>query len=205
MAERFIALDTETTGIEPADRIIEIAAVEVIDRRVTGAEIAHRINPEGRAITYESYQIHRIDDAAVASAPLFQEVWPQFVDFIGSDPIVIHNKAFDLGYLVPAIERAGLAPLSNNVIDSIELARELWPGQSPSLNAILRRLGLFDQERAKKHGGLIDSRLLAEAWVRMLTLREQPRVQSELVLTSAPQQLAASPVATAPRRPIKAI
>ena len=88
----------------------------------------------------------------------------------------------------------------------IDLAREVWPGQSPSLNQILKRLGMFDEERAKKHGALIDSRLLAGGFVRMLDLRDQPRVQSELLLTGATSREAAvAPLASRPPRPIKAI
>lgn len=207
MAEVFRLLDTETTGLDPvSDRIIEIGAVEIIDRRVTGVELHSFVNPEGRKISYGSYEVHRIDDAAVAHAPTFAEVWPRFAAFIGSDPIVIQNSAFDLGFLNPAIERAGLPPITNQIIDSIDLSREVWPGLRPSLNAILKRLGMFDQERAKKHGALIDSRLLAGAFARMLDLREQPRVQSELSLTDLPsREVAPAPVNSRPPRPIKAI
>lgn len=207
MADVVKVLDTETTGLDPvSDRIIEIAAVEIIDRRVTGVELHSFVNPEGRKISYGSYEVHRIDDAAVADAPTFAEVWPRFAAFVGSDPIVIHNPAFDLGFLNPAIDRAGLPPITNQIIDSIDLAREVWPGQSPSLNQILKRLGMFDEERAKKHGALIDSRLLAGGFVRMLDLRDQPRVQSELLLTGATSREAAvAPLASRPPRPIKAI
>lgn len=207
MPKVFKILDTETTGLDPvSDRIIEIAAVEIIDRRVTGVELHSFVNPEGRKISYGSYEVHRINDADVADAPTFAEVWPRFTAFIGADPIVIQNQAFDLGFLNPAIERAGLLPITNQIIDSIDISREVWPGQRPSLDAILKRLGMFDEERAKKHGALVDSRLLAGAFARMLDLRDQPRVQSELLLTGAPSiGAAAAPLVSRPPRPIKAI
>lgn len=207
MSEVFKILDTETSGLDPvSDRIIEIAAVEIIDRRVTGVELHSFVNPEGRKISYGSYAVHRIDDATVATAPIFADVWPHFAAFLGTDPLVIQNPAFDLGFLNPAIERAGLAPITNQIINSIDLSLELWPGQSPSLNAILRRLGMFDHERAKKHGALIDSRLLAGGFARMLDLRDQPRVQSELSLIGAPANATnAAPINPRPPRPIKAI
>jgi DNA polymerase III subunit epsilon len=185
MAERFVLLDTETTGLDPVqDRIIDMALVEVVSRKLTGNDLQDFINPEGRPIKYDSFVIHGIDANMLEAAPAFVDVWPRYVSFMGTSPVVIHNRDFDVGFIRSALERHQLTMPENAMIDSIDLARSLWPGESPSLENILKRLGLHDAERAKKHSALKDTQLLAKAWIKMLDMRDAPKVQSELSLSN---------------------
>lgn len=204
MIERFVVVDTETTGLDDTlDRVLELAAVEIIDRRQTGATFRALINPEGRTIQYESYVVHKISEADVADAPTFQTVWPLFAEFIRTDSLVIHNAPFDIGFLNAGLDRLGKPPIANTVIDTIGLSRHLWPGSPASLDAILTRLGIDRSARADRHGALIDSQLLAQAFIQMLALRDSPRVQADLNLSNA-QPIATNegPAPALRRRPI---
>jgi DNA polymerase III subunit epsilon len=180
--ERFWIADTETTGlsVDDGDRIIELGAVEVVNRVRTGRTFHSYINPEGRRISYGSFEAHGIHDTVVQDAPLFGEVYPKFCRMVGDAPLVIHNAPFDVGFINDACRRDGLPTLPNPIINSIDTASLIWPGRTVNLDAVAGRLGLYDPERAKKHDAIKDCTLLAEVWIRMLALRENPQSQNDL-------------------------
>ncbi|MBD2745793.1 DNA polymerase III subunit epsilon [Microvirga sp. BT688] len=188
--ERFWIADTETTGlsVDDGDRIIELGAVEVVNRTRTGRTFHSYINPEGRRISYGSFEAHGIHDTAVKNAPLFKDVYPKFREAIGDAPLVFHNAPFDIGFLNDACQRDGLRILPNPVIDSIDTVKILWPGQTSNLDAVAGRLDLYDAERAKKHDAIRDCILLAEVWIRMLAKRETPQSQNDLFAGGQPSK-----------------
>ncbi|WP_262267026.1 MULTISPECIES: exonuclease domain-containing protein [Microvirga] len=195
--ERFWIADTETTGlsVEDGDRIIELGAVEVVNRVRTGRTFHSYINPEGRRISYGSFEAHGIHDTVVQDAPLFGEVYPKFCRMVGDAPLVIHNAPFDVGFINDACRRDGLPPLPNPIINSIDTASLIWPGRTVNLDAVAGRLGLYDPERAKKHDAIKDCTLLAEVWIRMLALRENPQSQNDLFAGSQASKITSPAVA----------
>ncbi|MPR05646.1 exonuclease domain-containing protein [Microvirga tunisiensis] len=188
-----VTLDTETTGLsaEDGDRIVQIACVEMADFRLTGRTFNTLVNPEGRPITYDSYQIHRITNEDAARAPRYEEIHDQLLDFIGDSVLVIQNKRFDLSFLGAECKRIGqLFPY--DAVDTIDIARERWPGQPVSLDALCRRLMIqgdtaslertcreagidpkfISADRSKKHDALVDCILLAQVYATMMTERQ---------------------------------
>jgi DNA polymerase-3 subunit epsilon len=165
---RLIMLDTETTGLSPqnGDRMVEIGAIEVCQRRVSERNFHHYINP-GRPIPAEVVRIHGIDDAKVKDCPSFAEIAPQFLEFIRDATLVIHNAAFDLGFIMHELFEAGLPGIEAvPVIDTLEVARKRHPQQRNTLDALCDR---YDIERGHRtlHGALLDSELLAEVYLAL--------------------------------------
>jgi len=164
---RYIMLDTETTGLSPqnGDRMIEIGALEVCQRKVQNEKVYHQfINPE-RPIPANVVRIHGIDDAKVKDEPTFKEIAPDFLDFIQGATLVIHNAPFDLGFIMHELAQSGLDNIDNTpVIDTLALARQRYPNQRNSLDALCDR---FDIERGHRtlHGALLDAELLAEVYL----------------------------------------
>lgn len=168
---RQVVLDTETTGLEVSQghRIIEIACVELVERRLTGREFQTYLNP-GRAIDEGARAVTGIADEFLRDKPLFAEVVDGFLAFVEDAELVIHNAAFDVGFLDAEL---ALLPQSQGciadrcrVLDTLAMAREQYPGQRNSLDALCRRLGV-DNSRRDMHGGLIDAQLLAEVYLAM--------------------------------------
>lgn len=165
---REIVLDTETTGLDPSrgHRLIEIACVEIEDLLPTGRTLHRYVNPE-RLIDPDAQRVHGISDAFVADKPLFAEISEELLDFLGDDPVVAHNAAFDRGFVNSELERAG-RPLviERRWIDTFDLARKRFPGMYNSLDALCKRfrISLADRE---KHGALIDARLLASVYLEL--------------------------------------
>ena len=183
-ATRACIIDTETTGLDPeTDRIIEIAAVEIIDLKITGREIRRRVNPDGVQVQWLSYLVHGIKNEDLASEPVFGAVWPEIAAFIGNSRLIAHNAPFDMRFIAAECKRAGLADLTENVPveDSITLAKRLWPGKSPSLDNVCRRLNISLEGRKKHHDALLDCQLLADAYCRMRVLIETPRIQANFL------------------------
>ncbi|WP_374545363.1 DNA polymerase III subunit epsilon [Rhodoblastus sp.] len=165
---REIILDTETTGLDPAngDRIIEIAAVELINGSLTNNNYHQYINPE-RDIPDSAFRVHGISAEMVADKPKFVEIVEQFIGFIGDDVIVAHNAEFDLKFINSELQKIGRIPLSNDrVVDTLALARKKHPGSPNSLDALCTRYGV-DRTRRVKHGALIDAEILAEVYVEL--------------------------------------
>jgi DNA polymerase-3 subunit epsilon len=169
-ARRQIVLDTETTGLEVAEghRIIEIGCVELQSRRLTGFDFHHYLNPE-RAIDAGALDVHGIDADALAGKPRFADIAASLLDYLRGAELVIHNAAFDVGFIDMELERAGrperLAAICG-VVDTLALARRLHPGQKAGLDALCKRYGV-DNSNRELHGALLDARLLAEVYLAM--------------------------------------
>lgn len=173
---RQIIMDTETTGIDPKDghRIVEIGAVEMINRRFTGRTYHQYINPE-RHIDAEVVAIHGIDDEKVANEPVFAQIADEFWAFIEGAELVIHNAPFDVGFIDHEFgrlnqQRGGtpLGPVRQycRVLDTLTMARELHPGQRNSLDALCKRYDIDNGHRVL-HGALLDSEILADVYLAM--------------------------------------
>jgi DNA polymerase-3 subunit epsilon len=168
---RQIVLDTETTGLEvrQGHRLIEIACVELIERRPTGRHYQTYLNPD-RAIDEGARAVTGIEDEFLLDKPRFHEVVDEFLAFIEGAELIIHNAAFDVGFinaeLALAGARYGCIADRCNVLDTLIMARERYPGQRNSLDALCKRLGV-DNSARDLHGGLIDAQLLADVYLAM--------------------------------------
>lgn len=166
---RLVMLDTETTGLSPlnGDRMVEIGAIEVKQRCIQHQCVFHHyINP-GRPIPEEVVRIHGIDDAKVRDKPVFAEVARDFLAFIEGATLVIHNAAFDLGFLTHELRQAGLGDIGHlPVIDTLQMARQRHPQQRNNLDALCDRYGI-DRSHRQLHGALLDAELLAEVYLAM--------------------------------------
>lgn len=166
---RQIILDTETTGMDPVtgDRIVEIGCVEMVDRLLTGNHYHVYINPE-RDMPIEAFNVHGLSEEFLSDKPLFSEIAQGFLDYIDGGELIIHNASFDMKFLDYELELLGLPSLSSqcSVIDSLKLARDMYPGQRNSLDALCKRLGIDNSKRAL-HGALLDSEILAQVYLAM--------------------------------------
>jgi DNA polymerase-3 subunit epsilon len=167
---RQVFLDTETTGLaaEAGDRILEIGCIEMEGRRYTGRTLHHYINPQ-RPSHPDALRVHGITEAFLADKPVFAAVAQHIIDFVQGADVVIHNAAFDLGFLNAEFARLGLPPVARHaarITDSLLMAREMYPGKSNSLDALCKRLEV-DNSNRDLHGALLDAGLLAEVYVRM--------------------------------------
>jgi DNA polymerase-3 subunit epsilon len=171
---REIVLDTETTGLEPAygHRIIEIGAIELINKVETGKKFHHYINPE-RDIPKEAYAIHGISEKFLQDKPKFEEIVDDFLQFIEDTTLVIHNAPFDIKFLNHELGRLNKPSLDfNSAVDTLLIARKLFPGSKVSLDALCRRFKVDNSSR-KFHGALLDAQLLADIYVEMLGGRQE--------------------------------
>lgn len=167
---RQIVLDTETTGLEPelGHRIIEIGCVELLNRRPTGRTFHKYLNPE-RDIDEGALAVHGISRADLEGKPRFAEIVDELLQFIGGAELVIHNAAFDVGFLDSELarlqERRTIAAMCN-VLDTLALARSMHPGQRNNLDALCKRYSI-DNSRRELHGALLDARILADVYLAM--------------------------------------
>ena len=167
---RQIILDTETTGFyyDKGDRLIEFAGLEMIDRRLTGQYLHLYVHPE-RDIPEDAVRVHGITLDKLENEPKFAEVGAQIADFIRGAELVIHNAPFDVGFLNMEFARIGLPTveeLAGGVVDTLAMAKGLYPGQKNSLDALCSRLGV-DRSKRVFHGALIDCELLGEVYLGM--------------------------------------
>ncbi len=169
---RQIFLDTETTGLQPeqGDRIIEIAAVELLNRRPTGRTFHRYLNPD-REISAGAAEVHGITSDMLADKPRFPEVVDEFLTFVAESELVIHNAPFDLAFLEHELRLAGreagqLRACIAGVVDTLPLSRRLHPGKQHNLDALCRRYDV-DNSRRERHGALLDAELLSEVWLAM--------------------------------------
>ncbi len=170
---REIVLDTETTGLDPknGDRLIEIGCVELINRMPTGQEFHVLINPE-RDVPLEAQAVHGISTAQLKDKPLFAAIAADFLAFIGSDTLVIHNANFDIGFLNAELVRVRRPVISMvRVVDTLAMARRKHPAGPNTLDALCKRYGI-DMSRRVKHGAIIDSLLLADVYLELLGERQ---------------------------------
>jgi len=168
---RQIVLDTETTGLEAhlGHRLVEIGAVEMIGRRPTGRNFHTYLNPE-RAIDEEASKVTGIKDEDLIDQPLFRDKVDEFLAFIRGAELIIHNAAFDVGFIDAELKRLGpeygKTTDHASVLDTLAMARTMYPGQRNSLDALCKRLGV-DNTKRDLHGGLLDAQLLAEVYIGM--------------------------------------
>lgn len=165
---REVVLDTETTGLDPqrGDRIVEIGCVELANHVPTGRELHLYINPE-RDMPEEAFRVHGLSEEFLADKPVFAAVADQIVDFLGSDPLVIHNASFDMGFLNAELRAAGRDPLPDDrAVDTLRMAQKRFPGAPNNLDALCRRFGI-DASAREKHGALLDSLLLAQVYLEL--------------------------------------
>lgn len=200
---RQVVLDTETTGLEPQDghRIIEIGALELIERRPTGNSFHKYLNPE-REVEEGALQVHGLTNERLQSEPLFVEIVDQLIEFIDGAELIIHNAPFDVGFLdhefqlcEPARGKTGDFA---TILDTLTLARELHPGQRNSLDALCRRYEV-DNSNRQLHGALLDAELLLDVYLAMTG------GQSALDLNLKRTVISDSDAADLPRRPITAV
>jgi DNA polymerase III subunit epsilon len=167
---RQIILDTETTGLDPklGHRIIEVAAVELVDRRPTGRTLQIYVDPE-REIDAGASEVHGKTWEDLKGQPRFAEIAPAFLDFARGATWVIHNAPFDVGFLDKEFGYAKLPPCADvydGLVDTLALARESFPGKRNNLDALCERFGVSNAHRTL-HGALLDAQLLAEVYLAM--------------------------------------
>lgn len=166
---RRIVLDTETTGLEPGEghRIIEVAALELHDRRATGRHFHRYVNPE-RAIDFAATEVHGLTVEDLADKPRFGDIADELLDFVAGAELLIHNADFDVAFLNAELERAGRPRIESvcTVADTLAFARDLHPGKKNSLDALCERYAV-DHSRRTLHGALLDAQLLADVWIAM--------------------------------------
>jgi DNA polymerase III subunit epsilon len=182
---RQIFFDTETTGLSPeaGDRIIEIGCIEMENRRLTGRNLHFYVNPE-RPNHEEAVRIHGLTDEFLADKPLFASVADELLVYLAGAEIIIHNASFDVGFLnaeLKRLKRPKFEGMVARITDSLQMAREMFPGKANSLNALCKRLEV-DNSGRDLHGALLDAGLLAEVYIRMT------RGQDSLVIDAGESQ-----------------
>lgn len=169
--ERLIVLDTETTGLDVEDghRIIEIGCIEIIDRNITSNSFHQYINPH-RLVDEKAYEVHGISNEFLKDKPKFSDIINSFMDYISDSALIIHNAAFDLGflkaeYILSNYKYSGIDD-QREVIDTLKIARSKSPGKRNTLDALCSRYSVDNTDRSL-HGALLDAKLLANVYLRM--------------------------------------
>jgi len=167
--ERLIVLDTETTGIKPSEghRIIEVGAVQILDREITSTEFHRYVQPNRKV--GESVNIHGITDKFLINKPQFNQISDDLLSFIKGATLIIHNAPFDLGFLNNELKIIGIKETIEdicNIIDTLELSKQQRPGTMHNLDALCRRFGI-DTSARTRHGALLDAQILAQVYLAM--------------------------------------
>ena len=167
---RQIVLDTETTGLDPATghRIVELAGIELRNRRVTARDFHRYLNP-GRSSDPGALEVHGLTEEFLRDQPVFRDVAADFLDFVADAELIIHNAPFDVAFLDRELGLLDLPPLSTHVagvVDTLRLARQFHPGKRNSLDALCERYAV-DHSARTLHGALLDARLLADVYLAM--------------------------------------
>ena len=191
---RQIFLDTETTGLSPesGDRIVEIGCIEMVNRRLTGNTRHVYLNPERKG-SEEATRIHGLTDEFLADKPKFAEVAEDLLGFLAGAEVIIHNAAFDVGFLNAELKRGkrGLFhTVAAKVTDTLLMARETFPGKANSLDALCKRLEVDNTHRTF-HGALLDAGLLAEVYIRLTRGQDSLVIQHEAHAPGTAQALLA--------------
>ena len=168
--DRLIVLDTETTGIELSQghRLIEVGAIEIINRQITDRHYHQYINPENKNVG-ESIRIHGISDEFLQDKPLFADILQAFLTFIGDSPLIIHNAVFDIGFINNELTLAQAQQTIDDkrlIIDTLELSKKQHLGGQHGLDALCRRYKI-DNSKREVHGALLDAQLLAQVYLAM--------------------------------------
>lgn len=168
---RQIVLDTETTGLSAidGDRIIEIGCVELVNRKLTGNNRHFYLHPEDRAIHEEAQRVHGISIEFLADKPKFRAIADDLLDYLQGAELLAHNAPFDIGFLNEELSRLGRGKITDRldgVIDTLAMAKEMFPGKRNGLDALCDRLGV-DNSGRNFHGALLDAELLADVYINM--------------------------------------
>ncbi len=167
---RQIFLDTETTGLsaEGGDRVIELGCVELVNRKLTGNNLHFYFNP-GRDSHEDALKVHGISNEFLRDKPKFASVVQEILSYVEGAEIIIHNAAFDIGFLNKELELAGQKPFTTyveGVVDTLVMAKQMYPGKRNSLDALCERLGVDNSGRTL-HGALLDAELLADVYINL--------------------------------------
>jgi DNA polymerase-3 subunit epsilon len=167
---RQIFLDTETTGLsaEGGDRVIELGCVELVNRKLTGNNLHFYFNP-GRDSHEDALKVHGISNEFLRDKPKFASVVEEILNYVEGAEIIIHNAAFDIGFLNKELELAGQKPFTTyveGVVDTLVMAKQMYPGKRNSLDALCERLGVDNSGRTL-HGALLDAELLADVYINL--------------------------------------
>jgi DNA polymerase-3 subunit epsilon len=176
-AMREIVLDTETTGLNPAEghRVLEIGAIEIVHQTLTGRVFHTLINPE-RDVPQDAARVHGHTAAALKDKPVFAGVVDEFLAFIGDSALVIHNAEFDMRFVNAELARLGREPIGmDRVVDTLVLARRKHPGQPNSLDALCDRYRI-DRSRRVRHGALLDAEILVDIYCELTGGRQRSLV-----------------------------
>lgn len=166
---REVTLDTETTGLNPAngDRIVEIGCVELINKVKTGNVFHTYINP-CRDVPEEAFRIHGLSSDFLKDKPTFENIAKEFMQFLGDDKLVIHNATFDMRFINSELSMIGHREINfNRTVDTLIIARSKFPGAQATLDALCKRFGI-DLSKRVKHGALLDAVLLADVYVELM-------------------------------------
>ena len=169
--ERLVVLDTETTGlnVERGHKIIEIGCVEILNRNITSNIFHEYINPL-REIDEEAIEVHGITNDKLKDKPIFADIYKKFIEYLSNSPLIIHNASFDLGFLKSEFELSNnnshLLEKDREVLDTLKIAREKFPGKRNSLDALCSRYEVDNTDR-NYHGALLDAKLLANVYLKM--------------------------------------
>ena len=178
---RQIFLDTETTGLyaDQGDRIIEIGCVELLNRKLTGNNLHFYLNP-GRDSHEEALKVHGISNEFLRDKPPFSAIVDELLEYVAGAEIIIHNAAFDLGFLnqeLALLQRPAFRGFVGSVTDTLVMAKEMFPGKRKSLDALCDRLGVDNSGRTL-HGALLDAELLADVYINMTRGQEALLIES---------------------------
>ncbi len=166
---RQIVLDTETTGLSPenGDRIVEIGCIELINFVPTSKTFQQYINPD-RKMSEGAFRVSGISDSFLSDKPKFEEIYEDFLKFIDDSPIVAHNAQFDLGFINSELRKINEEYfISNEIIDTLSLAKKKYPGAQASLDALCKRFQI-DTSQRDKHGALLDANLLVDVYIELI-------------------------------------
>jgi DNA polymerase-3 subunit epsilon len=191
---RQIVLDTETTGLsaENGDRIIEIGCVELLARKLTGNNRHYYLNPE-RDSHEDALKVHGISNEFLKDKPKFAAIADELLDYLSGAEVIIHNAAFDVGFLNKELELLGRPPLRNfvgSVTDTLAMAKEMYPGKRNSLDALCDRLGVDNSSRTL-HGALLDAELLADVYINLTRGQDALLIADDDPASDASMQIAA--------------
>ncbi len=195
---REMILDTETTGLDPAEhRLVEIACIELVNHLPTGRSFQRYLNPE-RDMHEDAQRVHGLTAEFLADKPKFAEIVDEFLDFVGDAGLVIHNADFDMGFINAELARAKRPAIDRaRATDTVTLARRKFPGQPASLDALCQRFAIDNTHRTL-HGALLDAELLAEVYLELIGGR-----QATMTLVAAGSARTREAVAARPVRPAR--